>query len=137
MLQFDNAQEEAFTLGFLAGQTPKHPEAYTWSAVYDDYTSISEYDREEGRCFAEVDQTRVKTLLLFPQTGGDPYTMDIPEGSQPVFFRRRSIEINPFAGESYPRPTTHCIGWKQDDTANYLFVFLDGHTLLTNDLQAV
>lgn len=137
MLQFDNVQKEAFPLGLLAGQVPTRPEAYTWSAVYDDDTAISEYDREEGRGFAEVDQTRVKTLLLFPQAGGDPYIMDIPEGAQPVFFRRRSIEINLVAGESSPRPTKHCIGWKRGDEATYLFILEDGSTSLTNDLQAV
>lgn len=137
MLQFDSAQEEAFTLGFLAGQAPKQPDTYTWCAIYHDGTAISEFDRPEGRGFAEVEQSRVKDLLLLPQEGGETYCMGIPLDAQPVFFRRRSIEINPLAGESRSRPTAHCIGWKSDETATYLFILPDGSTLLTDNLQAV
>lgn len=116
----------------------KAQDAYHWWAVYTDDSCIGELDRDEGRGFAEVDQARVKTLVLLPCKGDGPsHGVDIPQGAIPVFFRRRSVEINPLAGENTPRPTTHCIGWKRGEQAVYLFVFDDGSTLLTSDLQAV
>ncbi len=115
----------------------KTQDAYTWGAMYSDSTCIAEYDRPEGRGFAEVDQIRVKELLLLHLAGGTSHSVHIPQGATPVFFRRRSVTISPLAGESTPRPTTHCIGWKRGDEAIYLFVFDDGSTLLSNDLQAV
>lgn len=113
-------------------------DAYTWSVFYDDASLMSEYDREEGCGFADVDQSRVKALFLFPTCGeGLPYnSVAIPQGATPVFFRRRSIELS-LSGDEGKRSTTHCIGWKRDDEASYLFIFDDGNTLLTNNLQAV
>jgi hypothetical protein len=77
-------------------------------------------------------------VLLLPLQGmGSSHRVDVPAGATPIFFRRRSVEINPLQGETGNRTTTHCIGWKRGDEAVYLFVFDDGSTLLTNDLQAV
>lgn len=112
-------------------------DVYTWGALYDDNSCIGEYDRLEGRGFAEVESARVKELLLLSLQGDSAHSVKIPQGATPVFFRRRSIEINPLQGSSEARPTVHCIGWKRGDEAVYLFIFDDGSTLLTNDLQAV
>jgi hypothetical protein len=113
-------------------------DAYTWYALYEDDDIISEHDRPEGRGFAEVDSTRVKALVLIPSQGtGATHQIELPQDATPVFFRRRSIEIDPLQGESTQRPTIHCIGWKKGDEATYLFVFDDGSTLLTDNLQAV
>lgn len=130
-------QQDAYNLGVLAGQAPIQRDIYTWRVVYDDdCTAI--YENAENS-FADVDPLRVKTLLLLPLEGTEcePQHIDIPHGAQAVFFRRRSIEINPLAEESSPRPTVHCIGWKRGDEAIYLFVFDNGSTLLTDNLQAV
>lgn len=112
-------------------------DVYTWGALYDDDACIGEYDRLEGRSFVEVESARVKELLLLSLIGGSTHSVKIPQGATPVFFRRRSLEINLVQEESTPRPTVHCIGWKRGDEAIYLFVFNDGSTLLTTDLQAV
>lgn len=137
MLDTAQTEQEAYSLGFSIAHTPTQHEAYTWGALYTDDTCIAEYDREEGRGFAEVDQARVKTLLLLSLQDGASHSVNIPQGATPVFFRRRSIEIDPLQGESTQRPTIHCIGWKKGDEAIYLFVFDDGSTLLTDNLQAV
>jgi hypothetical protein len=111
-------------------------DVYTWCIVYQDDVLLHEDDAGQG--FASIQQERqVKMLTLLPLQGGKPHYVDIPQGATPVFFRRRSIEINPLQGESTPRPTTHCIGWKRGDEATYLFVFDDGSTLLTDNLQAI
>jgi hypothetical protein len=110
-------------------------EAYTWHAVYDDEQTVIDENAENS--FAEVDQARVKTLLLLPLQGCVSHCVGIPQGAQAVFFRRRSIELNLMNEQSHSRPTVHCIGWKQGDSGVYLFIFEDGSTLLTNNLQAV
>lgn len=113
-------------------------DAFTWYALYENDDFISEYDRPEGRGFAEVESARVKTLLLIPCRGMEAsHRVDVPAGATPIFFRRRSVEINPLQEETGNRTTTHCIGWKRGAQAVYLFVFDDGSTLLTNELQAV
>jgi hypothetical protein len=110
-------------------------EEYTWYADYnDDRPGLHELNACN---FAEVDQTHVKVLYLLPLQGGAAHRVDIPQDATPIFFRRRSVEINPMQGESSPRPTVHCIGWKRGDKAVYLFVLGDSSTLLTTDLQAV
>jgi hypothetical protein len=129
--------EDTYNLGVIADQTFKQRDAYTWGVQYVDDTCIAEYDREEGRGFAEVEQSRVKVLLLLSLAGDVFHSVDIPQGATPIFFRRRSIAINLLQEESSPRPTVHCIGWKRGDEAIYLFVFDDSSTLLTTDLQAV
>jgi hypothetical protein len=109
-------------------------EAYAWCIVYQDDVLLHEDDAEQG--FASV-KRQVKMLTLLPLAGALPCHVSIPQGATPVFFRRRSVEINPLAGETGNRTTTHCIGWKRGEEAVYLFVLSDGSTLLTDNLQAV
>lgn len=109
-------------------------DAYVWCAIYADDTLLAE---NAENCFADVDQSRATSLLLIRLDGGLSHRVDVPPGATPIFFRRRSIEINLVQEASVPRPTVHCIGWKRGDEACYLFVFDDGSTLLTSDLQAV
>ena len=116
----------------------KTQDIYTWSALCANGDVLCEYDRPEGRGFAEVASLPLAGILLLPLQGVVPsYRVDIPRGAQPVFFRRRSITLSPLAGEREPHPTVHCIGWKRGNEATYLFVLDDGSTLLTSDLQAV
>lgn len=120
-------------------------EAYIWCATYHDDTQIPEYDeeRQDGRGFAELDNARVKTLELWPllpspvdQQITRLHRVDVPSGAAPVFFRRRKIELNPNT-DTQDISTTHCIGWKSDTEQCYLFVFDDGSTLLSNNIQAI
>lgn len=111
-------------------------ETYTWVALDADGGFIAEYDHPEGRGFADVDGMKVKHLKLDPNNPFlQSHCVEIPDGAIPVFFRRRSIALQPSGGETLP--SVHCIGWKKGDTSVYLFVFNDGSTLLTDDLQAV
>ncbi len=110
-------------------------DTYTWRAVYDDERTCIQENAENS--FAEVDQSRVKAVLLLPLQGCSSHRVDIPDGATAVFFRRRSITLNPNTDEQQSRTTVHCIGWKRGSEAVYLFVMDDGSTLLTDDLQAV
>lgn len=137
-MDIQQAQQDAYNVGVLAGQTSEQQDVYTWHALYGEDNSISEFDRPEGRGFAEVEGVCVKTLLLTPLAGvGTVHRIDIPMGARPIFFRRRSIEIGALQGDVQRRTTTHCIGWKDDEQEVYLFVFDDGSSFLSNDLQAV
>lgn len=109
-------------------------DAYMWRVTYQNGTQIPEYDesRPEGRGFAEIDGSQIRILGLDPG-----HHVIIPECAMPVFFRRRRMELNPNNDEEENLSTTHCIGWKSEKSACYLFVFGDGSTLLTDDLQAV
>lgn len=116
-------------------------DAYTWFVVCKDGTPIAEYDdtRPDGRGFAEVDGTQVKTLELLPCLPFDDveHRVAVPDGATPVFFRRRTIELRLEDEQQTARPAIHCIGWKRDEQAVYLFVMADGSTLLSSDLQAI
>lgn len=124
-------------------------DVYSWFVIYTDDSSIGEYDQEEGLGFASVEHAtvpsfesdrvkRVKTLLLLPRNiEGPPFGVDIPQGARPVFFRRRSIEINLTNDQTENRATTHCIGWTRGEQAVYLFIGDDGSVLLTENFQAI
>lgn len=106
---------------------------YKWCAIYRDDTMLHEDDAEQG--FASVNQDQVKVIVLLPLDAEmTPHHVSIPDGAMPVCFRRRSFEFGTDA--TTQRPTVHCIGWKQAESAVYLFVFHDRSTLLTDDLQA-
>lgn len=109
-------------------------DAHTWCATYHNGALVPEYndDRPDGRGFAEVDASQVKVLSL-----SSAHHVMIPDGAEPVFFRRRVIAVNPNTDEQQTSTVAHCIGWKKSDDACYLFVFDNGSTILTTDLNAV
>lgn len=129
----------------------QNKDKYTWEAVYKDDTAISEFDYPEGRGFADVDKDRVKELYIVGETQElRGHVVLVPDGAQPVFFRRRYMAIKTSDRTIRGVPTlhnaidasdliatVHCIGWKRDDKAVYLFVFEDGSSMLSDDLQAV
>lgn len=114
-------------------------DALTWSVVSHDDTQIPEFDeaRPDGRGFAEIDKAQVKFLDLNTADLLAKHRVLIPDGAEPVFFRRRAIVLNLETEQETGRSTTHCIGWKKGDEACYLFIFEDGSTLLTSDLNAI
>jgi hypothetical protein len=114
---------------------------YTWLVTYSDGTNTEEFDdaRPDGRGWAEIEQDKsVKSIALLPTIPFDDvaHTVLIPDGATPIFFRRRTIALDG-SGSEQERTTAHCIGWKREEQAVYLFVFPDGSTLLSDDLQAV
>lgn len=135
--------KEIYDLGVTIGQPAVQQaiyrqDAYQWHVTYVDGTSTSEYDdaRPDGRGWAEREATPVRAITLTRrEQAGETVSILIPDGVTPIFFRRRSIALQP--GMQTPLPTVHCIGWKREDDAVYLFIGEDGSTLLTDDLQAV
>lgn len=119
-------------------------EAYTWHVTLRDDSEVPEFDdvRTDGRGFGEVDKAQVSHVHLRLPDGTHSHVVAIPDGAEPVFFRRRKIELDPNTDEQ-KLTTIHCIGWKRGGSdiyplnAVYLFVFGDGSVLLTSDFQAV
>lgn len=111
-------------------------DTYTWAVTYQDENVLHEDEAAQG--FASVDQEHVKSVSLLTQGNHLVHCVDIPQGAQAVCFRRRSIMLNlTDLDNAQFGQTVHCIGWKHDESAVYLFVLANGITLLTNDLQAV
>jgi hypothetical protein len=108
---------------------------YSWRATYSDGDHLDETHAVGG--FGSVDLERCTALTLLYMETVSVHTVAVPPGAHPVFFRRRSVSLNPLDGNRELRPTVHCIGWKQGEQAVYLFVREDGSTLLSSDLQAV
>src|SRR6266568_631595 len=119
----------------------KTKDAYQWRIIYRDGSVTDEFDdtRRDGRGFAERDEKSVSEIVLMTWEPFDDreYRIPIPEGAEPVFFRRRTVIINPNDESMQQGKTRHCIGWKHGDEAVYLFVSDSGETFRTNDLQAV
>lgn len=118
----------------------KTKDAYTWRIAYQDGGCLDEYDeiRTDGRGWAEREAKPVQTVsLLWAAQATEAASITLPDGATPVFFRRRTLTINPNDDSIAPCQTVHCIGWKRGDKVCYLFVFDDGRTLLTDNLQAV
>ena len=127
-------------------------DVYTWRVVYQDGSITDEYDeqRADGRGFAEREDKPVRAVMLVPTDGILAHqAVLIPGNAEPVFFRRNALPIN--LGSDGPQQASiycRCIGWKcVSDAKNeasksegseiYLFVFNDGSTLLSEDVQAV
>jgi hypothetical protein len=124
-------------------------DAYTWSVAYIDDTVLHEFDedRPDGRGWSEVgfdersdvSNKPVKIIMLATPEVDRVHRVVVPQDAKPVFFRRRYVMINTSGQENSDTSgcLAHCIGWKRGEEAVYLFVFSDGSSLLSSDLQAV
>ena len=111
----------------------RNDELYTWKIVYTDNSMLAEYDdtRLDGRGFAEVGEKPIRAITLAT------HSIVIPEGATAFFTRRKTLAANLAEGTQETSIKAHILGWKRGDEGTYLFIFEDGSTLLTNDLQAV
>jgi hypothetical protein len=109
---------------------------YTWQVIYQDDTIMSEFDGDRKRGFAEANSGQIKAIELKPLGNHalPSHRVDIPVGAVPVCFRRHK---GMDSITNRPDYTVHCIGFQYMHDACYLFVFDDGSTLLSSDLQAV
>lgn len=109
---------------------------YTWSVIYRDDTTMPEFDGNRRRGFKEADNGQIKTVELKPLDNQPlpSHRVNIAEGATPVCFRRHK-GMDSITNK--PDYTMHCVGFQCMYDACYLFVYEDGSTLLTSDLQAV
>lgn len=115
-------------------QTTTKQELYSWRAYYPD-GFLDEADAPSG--FASVDKTNCTCMALLDEDADPMHMVEIPAGAEPVFFRRRQIEVNLHDGSETPKRSAHCIGWKCGEQSVYLFLLDNGCSLLTTNLQAI
>jgi hypothetical protein len=118
------------------------PDLWNWVAHYNDETCLHEVDENGQHGFADVDQSRLVAFQLIPNREGLPSpVLKITPDIRPIFFRRRTVTIDPANGGEVGRSCVHCLGWqttvKGTNVASYTFFFEDGSVLITDDYQAV
>ncbi len=124
--------------------TPAFKDQYTWRVEYTDGTQFGEI-ADDGTIlpFGAVEMGRVRALGVVAVEGEDSplFMVWIKPGQRPIFFRRRSIELNPNDGTQTALPATTCIGWQETrhgrNVASYLFICPDGQVILSSDPKAV
>jgi hypothetical protein len=122
---------------------PLSQDAYTWQVFYEDGAAVREHDEAEGVSWSEATRKTVSEIALCSASSGREirHIVQVPEGAIPVFFRRRSLMIDPMAteGDGKYQATAHCIGWKREETGEevYQFILEHGASILTSDLQAI
>lgn len=115
---------------------------WSWVAHYDDETTLAEYDQTGEHGFADVDQSKLVAFRLIPHREGLPSpVLKVTADIRPIFFRRRTITIDPVSGREVGRSCVHCLGWQTTahgkNVASYTFFFEDGSVLITDNGQAV
>ncbi len=118
----------------------KTQDIYTWHVEYHNGVIVREFEEldSQGRGFAEVNSSQVKAVALSSLSlpAQEVHRVEIPEGAEPVFFRRRATIA--FQGDDTPDVSVkHCIGWRRGEQGVYLFVREGGSTLLTDNHQAI
>lgn len=111
-------------------------EAYQWYvALQQGDLLIPEYDEmfPQGRGFSDI-TAPIKSVMLIGEGGS--HCCLIPQGANPVFFRRRALTLVP-GMKTQHIATAHCIGYEGEMGSSYLFVFEDNSTLLTHDRNAI
>jgi hypothetical protein len=115
---------------------------WAWVVIYRDQSMVYECQGSTAphAAWKDVNPRLVSAITLLPRlrlAGRHEVIVHIPQGSTPVMFRRRQIELNMTGGEQSNTQTIHCLGYEAADHGSYLFVFEDGSTLLTNNRNAV
>ncbi len=116
-------------------------DSWFWLARYKDGTILCEIDSRGHHAFAEVDQSKLDEFRLIPTRDDlQVHILQITPTMRPIFFRRRTITVDPNTGEEKGRECVHCLGWQttvgrgksKRNISTYSFIFDDG-TVLTSD----
>ncbi len=112
-------------------------DSYSWVALYSNGETLGEHDGG-GQPFAAVDLSRLAAVVLVPNRPGFPQIhVRIGPGMRPIFFRRRSIALDPNSGESSHLPSVTVIGWQKTvagrNVKSFTWIFdEDGSIALTD-----
>ncbi len=115
-------------------------DVFTWIACYDDGSSLMEIESdgtEHG--FAEVDLDRLSAFVLNPMREGLPspvVKIDRAGGQRPIFFRRRSIALDPETHGEANRSTITVLGWQKTvegkNVKSFAALYEDGSVLISD-----
>jgi hypothetical protein len=95
-------------------------------------------DLRQHRGFGEVDHARVVMLEWVHPVPGSEMRIAIPDGAEPVLFRRHLIRL--FFNDSNTQttlPAIYGLGWQLGKHEAYLFKLPDGSVLVSTDRNAV
>lgn len=89
-------------------------EDFMWIAHYHDGSHLPEIDGQTEYGFADIDVTRLIAFELVPQRDGLPHpVVDLGQDERPIFFRRRTISLDPVTETEAGRSTITVIGWQR------------------------
>jgi len=121
----------------------EHVDNWYWSAVYSDNTYFDEIE-DDGTLhnFREIDQERLIGFILRPLHAHLPqFAVQVTPNKRVIFFRKRKKVLNMNTGEQYDAPPFQCIGFQETvngrNVKSYLFVDVEGNSVLTDDHNAV
>jgi len=121
----------------------EHVDNWAWRAFYSDGSFLDELE-EDGTLhgFREIDQERLVGFILRPLFDHLPQlAVQITPGKRLIFFRKRKKILDMNTGEQSDAPPYQCIGFQETvngkNTKSYIFVDVDGNSVLTDDHDAV
>lgn len=121
----------------------EHVDPWYWEAIYDDGATLEELE-DDGTLhgFREIDQERLVAFILrplFPHLS--QYAVQLNPGKRLIFFRKRRKTLDMNSGEQRDEPPYQCIGYQETvngkNVKSYVFVNIEGSSLLTDDHNAV
>lgn len=121
----------------------EHVDLWYWEAIYDDGTTLEELE-DDGTLhgFREIDQERLVAFILRPLLPHLPqYAVQLNPGKRLIFFRKRRKTLDMNTGEQRDEPPYQCIGYQETvngkNVKSYVFVNIEGSSLLTDEMDAV
>jgi hypothetical protein len=121
----------------------EHVDNWYWEAIYSDGTSLEELE-DDGTLhgFREINQEKLTGFILRPLHPHLPqFAVQVNPGKRLIFFRKRKKILDMNTGEQYDAPPFQCIGFQETvngrNVKSYLFVDVDGNSVLTDDHNAV
>lgn len=112
-----------------------------WLVTYRDGRVFPEYGVDgHARSWGDAPHEGVEELLFMDMQAGLLVKVEVPEGAEPVLFRRHRIEVDPTSGGEIGHTMIPCVGWRKDGEEHYRFALAGeapGQWLETSDFQAV
>jgi hypothetical protein len=111
---------------------------YTWTAQYEDGTSLSEHENDVEHGTGDIDWERVRAVHLLPLKDGLPiHVVEIhPPDERLIALARRVIAING-SGDAQDKFTIWVVGWQRTDAGknhkSILFVYPDGSVRMSSE----
>ena len=111
---------------------PVQKEQYCWEAVYNDGTTLKQYD-DQGKFhqFGEIDQGR---LVVFKMVGDKTYTLMFEKGMKLIHYYDRYILQVGTKGET--RMTAYCFGYERGKEKVVTMIF-PNETIITSKPEKV
>jgi hypothetical protein len=122
--------------------TGTRADVYEWKAVYADGSELDEYGTDgEQHGWKDIDVANLAAFILVPQRDHlGTHVLKVTGDARPIFFRRRSRELNGTTFEQEGDTTTITVLGMQStvrgvNVQSFTALYADGSVLVTNDPQ--